>query len=87
MKVENKSEINWRGGYFCTPLHYACENENVTFEIIKYMVEKKTNLNLKNSYSKNVVQCAKENPSLILKIEEKFGKNIDLIQLFKSFQK
>jgi len=47
--IKNGTDINSKGEYNCTPLHYACQNGN--FEIIEFLVSNLANINMKNSYS------------------------------------
>ena len=55
--VENKSEINSKTRDNQIPLHMACRNENISFEIIEYLIQNKSQLNaieeIKYSHNKN----------------------------------
>ena len=41
----NESRLNLDSGYAKIPLHLVCENENINFETVKFLVDNKSNLN------------------------------------------
>ena len=75
--IENKSDFNLKNRYDNTPLHLVSKNKNISIEIIKYLVENKSDLNLKDDYYDTPFHFAFQNQSLLEKLKEKYGENID----------
>ena len=77
--------LNLKNRYDITPLHTVCKNENISIEIIKFLIENKSDLNLKNEYNLTPFDIAFQNQSLLEKLKEKHGENIYLKTFLNQF--
>ena len=63
-KNKNNLYFKHRGIKGNTPLHIACENENISFEIIEYLVENKSDINLKDTFDYTPLHLACKNKNI-----------------------
>ena len=67
--VANKCNLNQAEKRFLnTPLHLATKNENMSLEIIQYLLENKAQLNGKNVMKDSVLHCATINQNISFEI-------------------
>ena len=65
--IEYLVEIKSDKRYGEIALHLACRNENISFEIIKYLIENKSDLNSKDERNNIALHLACRNENISLK--------------------
>ena len=64
--IENNSKLNIKDRYKNIPLYYACKRKNISKEIIEYLIEEKSDLNL----------IARSQLDLMSELQKKLGKEL-----------